>query len=370
GFHSMTAVCSDELKCTVCLQLYKKPVTLPCGHSFCHACIENHWESQEVCNCPNCREVFTKKPELKKNVVLASLVEQLKLPKTPVKPEVDVQVEDIEHHCEVCNGMAAKLCVPCEITCCEIHVKPHEQKGHKLVEPGVNVEELSCTKHGKPIELYCKDDESLMCVMCMMCTAAQHENHNIVPVDIFHAELKSRVIKSQSEKIVLLQKQMDERKMCLCFFRFVELRPRYHLFVSADGRTPSLDPNSAHSEIMISQDLRTATRPGTEQPYPEHPDRFTFYPQVFSSESFSSGCHYWEVDVSLSGWCETGVFHPERTPLLSIRKVGGRFNQFVNSIMILIFDPDEVFCLRPLSPADLSVFVRQKKCLHYDWWKS
>ena len=77
--------------------------------------------------------------------------------------------------------------------------------------------------------------------------------------------------------------------------------------MSADGWTPSLDPNSAHSEIMISQDLRTATRPGTEQPYPEHPDRFTFYPQVVSSESFSSGCHYWEVDVSLSGWWETGV---------------------------------------------------------------
>jgi len=79
------------------------------------------------------------------------------------------------------------------------------------------------------------------------------------------------------------------------------------VFVSADGRTPSLDPNSAHPWIVISQDLRTATRTGTRHPYPEHPDRFDVYPQVVSSESFSSGRHYWEVDVSSSSWCRIGI---------------------------------------------------------------
>uniref|UniRef100_A0A8C4N6Q8 B30.2/SPRY domain-containing protein n=1 Tax=Eptatretus burgeri TaxID=7764 RepID=A0A8C4N6Q8_EPTBU len=78
------------------------------------------------------------------------------------------------------------------------------------------------------------------------------------------------------------------------------------LVVSADGRTPSLDPNSASPWIMISQDLRTATQTGTKQMYLEHPDRFD-YPQVVSSESFSSGRHYWEVDVSSSRRYRIGI---------------------------------------------------------------
>uniref|UniRef100_UPI00358FB14E uncharacterized protein isoform X2 n=1 Tax=Myxine glutinosa TaxID=7769 RepID=UPI00358FB14E len=74
-----------------------------------------------------------------------------------------------------------------------------------------------------------------------------------------------------------------------------------------NGGTPSLDSNSANKWIMISQDLRMATRTRTKQKYPEHPDRFDVYPQVLSSESFSTGCHYWEVDVSLSRYCRIGV---------------------------------------------------------------
>ena len=92
--------------------------------------------------------------------------------------------------------------------------------------------------------------------------------------------------------------------MCLCPFVLQCPRPR---LVSADGMTPSLDPNSAYHEIKISQDLRTATRTGTRQPYPQHPDRFDYSPQVVSSESFSSGRHYWEVDVSSSSSCEIGI---------------------------------------------------------------
>uniref|UniRef100_UPI00358E38BB E3 ubiquitin-protein ligase TRIM65-like isoform X2 n=1 Tax=Myxine glutinosa TaxID=7769 RepID=UPI00358E38BB len=120
----------DALTCSVCLQIYKDPVTLPCGHSFCRLCIEKCWESREEdCVCPNCREVFPQKPKLKKNVTVAYLVENI------------------------------------------VKVK----KG------------IRCTQHGKPIQLYCKDDESLM---CLMCTGGEHQNHNVVAVEIAHAELK------------------------------------------------------------------------------------------------------------------------------------------------------------------------------------
>jgi len=193
----------EELTCSVCLELFKEPVTLTCGHSFCCACMENYWKSSEEATafaCPNCREVFPQKPKLKKSVILASLVDQIKLRKGEVTSGVEIQ--DVEHdtltdkdvnsgddksHCEVCDRKASKRCVPCEIMCCERHVKPHQEKGHTLVEPGMNVEELRCTNHGKPIQLYCKDDGSFLCLMCM---AGEHRDHECVPLEIAHTELK------------------------------------------------------------------------------------------------------------------------------------------------------------------------------------
>ncbi|XP_068102549.1 E3 ubiquitin-protein ligase TRIM39-like [Hyperolius riggenbachi] len=59
----------------------------------------------------------------------------------------------------------------------------------------------------------------------------------------------------------------------------------------------SLDINTAHSYIIISQDLRSATYTDTPQTRPDGPQRFVSC-QVISTQSFSWGRHYWEVDVS------------------------------------------------------------------------
>ncbi|KAG9464303.1 hypothetical protein GDO78_020163 [Eleutherodactylus coqui] len=58
-----------------------------------------------------------------------------------------------------------------------------------------------------------------------------------------------------------------------------------------------LDKDTAHNKIIISKNLRSASYTATSQNRPDGPKRFTSR-QVFSSRSFSSGRHYWEVDVS------------------------------------------------------------------------
>ncbi|KAM4023965.1 LOW QUALITY PROTEIN: nuclear factor 7, ovary-like [Anomaloglossus baeobatrachus] len=58
-----------------------------------------------------------------------------------------------------------------------------------------------------------------------------------------------------------------------------------------------LDINTANNNIIISQDLRSAFYTATSQNRPDGPKRFKSR-QVLSSSSFSSGRHYWEVDVS------------------------------------------------------------------------
>ncbi|XP_073414729.1 E3 ubiquitin-protein ligase TRIM7-like [Dendrobates tinctorius] len=63
-----------------------------------------------------------------------------------------------------------------------------------------------------------------------------------------------------------------------------------------------LDVDTAHNNIIISQDLRSASHTATSQNRPDGPKRFKTR-QVLSSRSFSSGKHYWEVDVSQpSSW--------------------------------------------------------------------
>nr|XP_032836355.1 zinc-binding protein A33-like [Petromyzon marinus] len=73
------------------------------------------------------------------------------------------------------------------------------------------------------------------------------------------------------------------------------------------GRSPTLDTNSSHDRLQISSDLRTVTQSGVPQGRPHHPHRFACWPQALCSESFSSGQHYWEVDVGSTRQCQVGV---------------------------------------------------------------
>ncbi|XP_053545442.1 E3 ubiquitin/ISG15 ligase TRIM25-like [Bombina bombina] len=71
-----------------------------------------------------------------------------------------------------------------------------------------------------------------------------------------------------------------------------------------------LDINTAHNNVIISGDLKTASCSGINQQRPDTQGRFTVYPQVLSTRSFSSGRHYWEVQISESGGWRVGVCYP------------------------------------------------------------
>ncbi|XP_047195256.1 tripartite motif-containing protein 16-like, partial [Hippoglossus stenolepis] len=58
----------------------------------------------------------------------------------------------------------------------------------------------------------------------------------------------------------------------------------------------TLDPNTAHRHLLLSEGNRKVTGMRVEQSYSTHPDRFTDWRQVLSGESLT-GCGYWEVEV-------------------------------------------------------------------------
>ncbi|XP_073480463.1 E3 ubiquitin-protein ligase TRIM39-like [Aquarana catesbeiana] len=78
-----------------------------------------------------------------------------------------------------------------------------------------------------------------------------------------------------------------------------------------------LDGNTAHNNLQISDDRKTVSRSDRNQIRPKTPERFLYWSQVLSSRSFSSGRHYWEVDVGGSDSWRVGMCYP------SIERRGG-----------------------------------------------
>ncbi|KAF4116988.1 hypothetical protein G5714_001541 [Onychostoma macrolepis] len=59
----------------------------------------------------------------------------------------------------------------------------------------------------------------------------------------------------------------------------------------------TLDLNTAHKRLHLSERNRVVTYTGTDQPYPDHSDRFDEYAQVLCRESVCGRC-YWELEWS------------------------------------------------------------------------
>ncbi|XP_073506233.1 uncharacterized protein [Phyllobates terribilis] len=78
-----------------------------------------------------------------------------------------------------------------------------------------------------------------------------------------------------------------------------------------------LDVNTADNNLLISDDLKTATETQEKQKRPETAERFQ-YNQVMSRRGFTSGRHYWDVESRRSGWWRVGMCYP------SIDRRGGR----------------------------------------------
>ncbi|XP_035871668.1 butyrophilin subfamily 3 member A3-like [Phyllostomus discolor] len=73
-----------------------------------------------------------------------------------------------------------------------------------------------------------------------------------------------------------------------------------------------LDPDTAHPALLVSEDKRSLQRTDTWQDVPDNPERFTCYYSALGSESFTSGRHFWEVEVGdrrewLVGVCRESV---------------------------------------------------------------
>ncbi|XP_064244223.1 E3 ubiquitin-protein ligase Midline-1-like isoform X1 [Passer domesticus] len=190
-----------ELTCPICLELYREPMSLSCGHSFCRLCIEEALYSQCLWTCPTCMADLGVTLELHNNFKLRSIVEAFKATTSKgqqARRESLQQDEGTEKGktdvvpCEQClDGPqpAVKTCLICEVSLCQAHLSKHNARDfhqeHVLVEVGAGkAEERRCRHHGKLLECYCPREEECICVLCSM--AGAHKGHEVITLKEGH----------------------------------------------------------------------------------------------------------------------------------------------------------------------------------------
>ncbi|XP_019897296.2 tripartite motif-containing protein 35 isoform X2 [Esox lucius] len=135
----------EDLSCPVCCDIFKDPVMMLCGHSFCKICLQKSWKEKKYRECPMCRSKSSK-TEPCPNLNLRSLCE------TFLKPPLDGQTP-------------SKKCKTSAETLCHLHCET--------------------------FKLFCLDDDQPICVVCR--DSRNHKAHNCKPVDELAEDLKNQV---------------------------------------------------------------------------------------------------------------------------------------------------------------------------------
>ncbi|XP_048008028.1 nuclear factor 7, brain-like isoform X2 [Megalobrama amblycephala] len=272
----MDSLSVEELSCPVCCDIFNVPVILSCSHSVCKECLQQFWRTKTTKECPVCRRASQHQPPI--NLALKNLCESFRKERNERRSSGSEEV---------------------------------------------------CSLHSEKLKLFCLEDKQPVCVVCF--TSQQHDNHKFRPISeavSSHKEelntalmsLKVKLkhkenIKEEFEKTLRhikkfpvsmerVQSSQPDPQMASgalihvsCYLGNLPFRVWKKMQDIVQNTPVILDPNTAHPDLVLSDDLTSVRWSGNRQPPPDNPERFDLYSCVLGSEGFKSGTHCWDVEV-------------------------------------------------------------------------
>ncbi|XP_068583129.1 E3 ubiquitin-protein ligase TRIM39 [Cebidichthys violaceus] len=209
----------DQFSCSICLEVFNNPVSTPCGHSFCQACISSYWDGgggAKFYQCPLCKESFRKRPELHINRTLKEITEQFKQMANAGVPMDGREGGGVEgpnsHHHHLALSPAQRPGEMPETIFTEMmtrfqqlptpgfppsypndpqpqspnseHLDPpppySPPRRYTLSSPSDSSPNVPlCPIHPKGLEFFCRTDNTCVCCICV--ETGEHRGHNVIP---------------------------------------------------------------------------------------------------------------------------------------------------------------------------------------------
>ncbi|XP_078501877.1 E3 ubiquitin-protein ligase TRIM39-like isoform X1 [Lissotriton helveticus] len=330
-----------EATCSICLEFFKDPVSIDCGHNFCQACITRCWEDYERnFPCPQCR-AKSQARNLRPNRQLANIAEitsQLHIPKdklqsslAALKLEVETilgfkskeekEVVELE---EKFKSQRERVTTEFE----ELLRFLREEKRRLLVKLKKEQDEILKKIRGKVLQL-----EEQHSSLRKLITEIEGKRHR--PDAELLKDAQATLSRCEAVKVQRPEAESPEREKILRTFctQHTELQRMVDIYketfpIELEWRrarsyaaTVTLDPNTAHLSLILAEGRKSVRSGARKQKLPDKPERFTHHPFVLGKEGFSTGKHYFEVEVGekqswIVGMCHESVPRKSRSDLI------------------------------------------------------
>ncbi|XP_004390545.1 tripartite motif-containing protein 43-like [Trichechus manatus latirostris] len=346
-----------ELTCCICLNYLTDPVTIGCGHSFCRPCLCLSWEEAKTSQCPVCRET-SKKTDIKSSILVKNLVFLAR------QHSLCQFLSSEEQMCGTHKETKKMFCEENKSLLCLLCSKSLEHKAHRHCSIECAVEEYrekllkqmrslweKIQENQRNLNEECRIINLWMDYLCLRREMIRDEYRKLHPVLYREEKEHLQGLKSESKKIfqqlkksraIMVQKrkhlrEMHEELLNLCHKPDVELLQnlgdtltrsesllQLHMpqpVNPALGARPitglidrfnqfqvniSLNYEISSHNIMLFEDVRSLRL--RHDPQEAHlPSETSKYFATWGAQSFTSGKHYWEIDVDSSWDWAVGV---------------------------------------------------------------